>query len=281
MVGEDETAEAMVLLMERCKLVVEGAGAVGVAALLGGQVTPAPRRHDRGGALGRQRRPGPARRGRAPPRDARSGRRLVLLTRVPDRPGRLARLLVLVAETGANIVDVSHVREGLDLHVRETAIELVLETRGHDHAQSRRRGAPRRRLRDARPELVAPSGATSLAGCSVEPDIFVTIVTSGTLVAGVALAGAPKDDWPKINGELYINSQDTNTSHTGTAKNDELLGGHGDDVLIGDQRLRRHLGGPQGRRQQRPPARHRARRPRRRLGLRQPRAEHDLRRPGR
>src|SRR3954454_24315221 len=37
-VGEDETAEAMVLLMERCKLVVEGAGAVGVAALLGGQV---------------------------------------------------------------------------------------------------------------------------------------------------------------------------------------------------------------------------------------------------
>ena len=39
--GEDETAEAMVLLMERCKLVVEGAGAVGVAALLGGQVAPA------------------------------------------------------------------------------------------------------------------------------------------------------------------------------------------------------------------------------------------------
>jgi threonine dehydratase len=35
---------------------------------------------------------------------------------------------------GANIVDVAHVREGLDLHVRETAIELVLETRGPDHA---------------------------------------------------------------------------------------------------------------------------------------------------
>jgi threonine dehydratase len=41
-----------------------------------------------------------------------------------------------VAATGANIVDVSHVREGLDLHVRETAIELVLETRGHEHAES-------------------------------------------------------------------------------------------------------------------------------------------------
>ena len=64
------------------------------------------------------------------------GRRLVLLTRVPDRPGNLAGLLVQVAETGANIVDVSHVREGLDLHVRETAIELVLETRGQDHAQT-------------------------------------------------------------------------------------------------------------------------------------------------
>jgi threonine dehydratase len=41
-----------------------------------------------------------------------------------------------VADSGANIVDVSHVREGLDLHVRETAVELVLETRGHDHAAS-------------------------------------------------------------------------------------------------------------------------------------------------
>ena len=67
----------------------------------------------------------------------------MLLTRVPDRPGTLARLLVAVADTGANIVDVSHVREGLDLHVRETAIELVLETRGHEHAEGghRRRSA--------------------------------------------------------------------------------------------------------------------------------------------
>jgi threonine dehydratase len=39
-----------------------------------------------------------------------------------------------VAGTGANIVDVSHMREGLDLHVRETAVEMVLETRGHEHA---------------------------------------------------------------------------------------------------------------------------------------------------
>jgi len=64
-----------------------------------------------------------------------AGRRLVLFTRVPDRPGALATLLVLVGETGANLVDVEHVREGVDLHVRETAVQLVLETRGREHAQ--------------------------------------------------------------------------------------------------------------------------------------------------
>ena len=60
----------------------------------------------------------------------------MLLTRVDDRPGALARLLALVAEHGANLVEVSHVREGLDLHVRETAIELVLETRSREHART-------------------------------------------------------------------------------------------------------------------------------------------------
>jgi threonine dehydratase len=134
-VGEDETAAAMVLLMERCKLVVEGAGAVGVAALLGGQVGAAGDGATVAVLSGGNVDPGllasVARR-----HETEAGRRLVLLTRVPDRPGNLARLLELVAENGANIVDVSHVREGLDLHVRETAIELVIETRGHEHADS-------------------------------------------------------------------------------------------------------------------------------------------------
>jgi threonine dehydratase len=124
----------MFVLMERCKLVVEGAGAVGVAALLGGQVRAA----DEGTTVailsGGNVDPGllatVARR-----HETEVGRRLVVLTRLPDRPGNLARLLGEVAATGANIVDVSHVREGLDLHVRETAIELVMETRGHEHAQ--------------------------------------------------------------------------------------------------------------------------------------------------
>jgi threonine dehydratase len=134
-VSEDETAAAMVVLMERCKLVVEGAGAVGVAAVLGGRVEAAREGTTvvvlSGGNVDAGLLATVARR-----HETQAGRRLVLLTRVPDRPGNLAQLLVAVADRGANIVDVSHVREGIDLHVRETAIELVLETRGHEHADA-------------------------------------------------------------------------------------------------------------------------------------------------
>src|SRR4051794_2872132 len=134
-VGEDETAEAMVLLMERCKLVVEGAGAVGVAALLGGQVECTARGTTVAVLSGGNVDPGLlasiARR-----HETEVGRRLVLLTRVSDRPGALVALLGCVADTGANIVDVSHRREGIEAHVIETAVELVLETRGHEHAQA-------------------------------------------------------------------------------------------------------------------------------------------------
>lgn len=132
-VSEDSVAEAMVVLLERAKLVVEGAGAVGVAALLDGRVAPAPEGVTAvilsGGNVDAGLLAAVARR-----HETESGRRLVLLTRISDRPGGLAALLTRVAATGANLVAVSHVREGLDLHVRETAVELVLETRGRDHA---------------------------------------------------------------------------------------------------------------------------------------------------
>jgi threonine dehydratase len=132
-VPEDEVAEAMVLLMEKAKLVVEGAGAVGVAALLGGQTAPAPSGTTvvilSGGNVDAGLLASIARR-----HESEAGRRLVVFTRVPDRPGSLARLLSLVGEAGANLVDVEHLREGLDLHVRETAVQLVLETRGREHA---------------------------------------------------------------------------------------------------------------------------------------------------
>ena len=132
-VPEDDVADAMVLLMEKAKLVVEGAGAVGAAALLAGRTAPAARGTTvvvlSGGNVDAGLLASIARR-----HESEAGRRLVLFTRVPDRPGSLARLLVLVAEAGANLVDVEHLREGLDLHVRETAVQLVLETRGREHA---------------------------------------------------------------------------------------------------------------------------------------------------
>jgi len=64
--------------------------------------------------------------------------------------------------------------------------------------------------------------------------IFVSILTFAGVGAGDAFA-TPKDDWPRINGELWINTHDRDTTHTGTVKNDELLGGHGDDVLYGGE----------------------------------------------
>jgi threonine dehydratase len=133
-VEEDEVAEAMVFLLERAKLVVEGAGAVGVAALVSGQVKLAGSGTTvvilSGGNVDAGLLEQVARR-----HETQAGRRLVLLARLPDRPGSLARLLTLVAERGANLLDVQHIREGIDLHVRETAVQLVLETRGSAHAE--------------------------------------------------------------------------------------------------------------------------------------------------
>jgi threonine dehydratase len=133
-VAEDDVGEAMVFLLERAKLVVEGAGAVGVAALLAGIAELATKGTTvvilSGGNVDSGLLAQIVRR-----HESQAGRRLVLLARVPDRPGGLARLLSLVAEQGANLLDVIHIREGLDLHVRETAVQLVLETRGQAHAQ--------------------------------------------------------------------------------------------------------------------------------------------------
>jgi threonine dehydratase len=132
-VGEDEVAEAMVFLLERAKLVVEGAGAVGVAALLAGRLEGPGRATTVAILSGGNVDPGLlaqiARR-----HETQAGRRLMLLARLPDRPGSLAQLLSLVGQLGANLLDVEHIREGLDLHVRESAVQLVLETRGPGHA---------------------------------------------------------------------------------------------------------------------------------------------------
>jgi threonine dehydratase len=133
-VEEDLVADAMVLLMDRGKLYVEGGGAVGVSALLSGQVKPAQSGTTcvvlSGGNVDLGLLPGLIRRN-----ETKAGRRLILFVRISDRPGGLARLLTLFAETGANLVEVEHVREGVSLHVRETGIQAVLEVRSRAHAE--------------------------------------------------------------------------------------------------------------------------------------------------
>ena len=129
-VSDDEICEAIVLLLERTKLVVEGAGAVGVATLLSGKA---------GGS-------GPAvailSGGNIDPTVLISvmrhglttaGRYLVMRSRVEDRPGELIKLLSLVAQERANVVSVEHHREGMDVPVYESEIELTLAMRDEHH----------------------------------------------------------------------------------------------------------------------------------------------------
>ncbi len=134
-VGDDEVAQAMVLLLDGSKLVVEGAGAVGVAALLFGKVEPPAAGETcvilSGGNVDPSRLVECIRLG-----ETAAGRRTVIWTVVPDRPGALAALLRVVAEEGGNVVAVEHLREGVALHVRETAIQLVLQTQGREHSDA-------------------------------------------------------------------------------------------------------------------------------------------------
>jgi threonine dehydratase len=131
-VTDEEISQAIVLLLERTKLVVEGAGAVGIAALLSGKAG------DRGavaslvsgGNIDATLLISVMRHGLAS-----AGRYLVLRTRVPDRPGELARLLTLLANDRVNVVEVEHQRETGDLPVAETGVELTLLTRDPAHCE--------------------------------------------------------------------------------------------------------------------------------------------------
>src|SRR5215210_3511873 len=132
-VGEDEVGDAMGVLLAEAKLVVEGAGAVGLAALLEGADEAAADGTTAvilsGGNVDEELLAAVARRS-----ETKQGRGVVLLTTISDRPGSLARLLERVAETGANVVDVRHLREGVRLGMSETGVEMILETRGTEHA---------------------------------------------------------------------------------------------------------------------------------------------------
>ncbi len=129
-VSDDLIADAITLLLERAKLVVEGAGAATVAALIsgsvggeggvcallsGGNIDPtlliSVMRH--GLAL--------------------AGRYLIVRTLIDDRPGALVELLQLVAAERGNVLSVEHHREGTDVQVAQTGVELTVITRNEEH----------------------------------------------------------------------------------------------------------------------------------------------------
>lgn len=129
-VAEESLSRALLLLLERAKLVVEPAGAAGVAALLedagafeppvvvvlsGGNVDPL--------LLMRVIRHGMAS----------AGRYLSTRLRLPDRPGELLRALAVLADADANVLEVAHTRTTAALAVDEVEISVQLETKGPEH----------------------------------------------------------------------------------------------------------------------------------------------------
>jgi len=131
-VTEDDTARALLVLLERAKLVVEPAGAVAVAAILAGKITASgptvailsggnidPLLMQRVISHGL----------------AASGRYLTLRIMLPDRPGQLARISELLAEAHANVIEVLHTRHGVGLQISEVELNVSVETRGPEHRQ--------------------------------------------------------------------------------------------------------------------------------------------------
>ncbi|MFF9675115.1 threonine ammonia-lyase [Streptomyces eurythermus] len=146
-VSEDELSAALLLCLERAKLVVEPAGASPVAALLaapetfegpvvavlsGGNVDPV--------LMQRVLRHGMAA----------QGRYLAVRLRLTDRPGALATLLGVLSAADANVLDVSHVRTDPRLGLTEAEVELHLETKGPAHCAELGRA-----LRDAGYTVIA------------------------------------------------------------------------------------------------------------------------------
>jgi len=131
-VSEESISQALVMLLERAKMVVEPAGAVAVAAILdqperfatpavavlsGGNIDPL--------LLGKVIRHGMAS----------AGRYFSIRVRIPDRPGGLARLLSDLAGEGANVLEVVHQRTSTSLSIDEVEVQVQVETRGPEHAE--------------------------------------------------------------------------------------------------------------------------------------------------
>jgi threonine dehydratase len=133
-VDEEEIANAILLLLEREKSVVEGAGAVGLAALINGKVPQARGKTCAlvlsGGNIDVNLLSRIIERGLV-----KDGRVVRLVVRVPDRPGNLAKLTGAIAELGANVMEIYHNRSFSKLGLGEVEVEATLETRGRPHIE--------------------------------------------------------------------------------------------------------------------------------------------------
>ena len=130
-VGEAEIASAILTVLERQKLMVEGAGAVGVAAAMYGELDLRGKTVCAllsGGNLDATMLERIITRGLA-----REGRTVGFSTVLPDRPRALAGLLGIVSELGANVLEVSHERSSLKADLGSTVVHLLVETRNRAH----------------------------------------------------------------------------------------------------------------------------------------------------
>jgi threonine dehydratase len=134
-VDDDEIARGIAHVVQNTHLVVEGAGAAGVAALLSGQIVPQAGEkvcivlsggNIDGNLLARV----------IEQVLVRQGRYMLLRTTVDDRPGNLAPLIDQVAQVGANVIDIFHRRAVWLVPVDRVGIEMVLEVRDEEHGQA-------------------------------------------------------------------------------------------------------------------------------------------------
>ena len=131
-VSDDEIAQALVLCVERTKFLVEGAGAVGLAAILAGRVAGSGPVAVvlSGGNIDATTLISVLRHGLT-----QAGRFLAIRLLIPDRPGQLRDVLDLIAGGRGNVVSVDHHREGRTTSALQTEIELVVSTRDEEHCQ--------------------------------------------------------------------------------------------------------------------------------------------------
>lgn len=131
-VDDDDIAKAILHLLEKCKIVSEGAGAAGVAAMLSKKVAPLPDRPTvallSGGNIDVTMVARIIDKGLI-----RTGRKTLIRTTLTDKPGQLVKLLSMISTTGANIVTVQHDRMAADMNVTESAVSIELETRDRRH----------------------------------------------------------------------------------------------------------------------------------------------------